>query len=140
MQRLPRILVVDDEARFRENLVRALHIEGFEAEGAENGFRALEKLMQNPFDVVLLDMKMPELSGEDTLFCIRERDLDCAVICLSGHVSLDDATAMIRQGAFDYLIKPASLEEIVEKVRLAHERRLVEKGEADASDIAPGTI
>jgi DNA-binding NtrC family response regulator len=130
-----KILVVDDEDRFRKTISRILTDKGYEVDEAQNGVVALEKLADGGFDVVLLDMKMPQLSGEETFKSILSQGFDVETVCLTGHVSAHDAMEMIRQGAFDYLLKPASVSEILQKVQQAVERKRVRNGEMDINDL-----
>jgi DNA-binding NtrC family response regulator len=130
-----RVLVVDDEDRFRKTISRILTDKGFDVDEAANGVDALDKLAQGGFDVVLLDMKMPQLGGEETFKSIVSQGLDVETICLTGHVSAQDAMEMIRQGAFDYLLKPASVAEILQKVQQAVERKRVRNGDMDITDL-----
>ncbi len=124
-----RILVVDDEERFRKSLIRILGENGHEVEGAADGLEAINKLAVGEYDVVLLDMKMPGLSGEETYNEIRLQGFDVETICLTGHVSIDDAMQLLQRGAFDYLLKPASVPDILESVRRAMEKKLLRNGE-----------
>jgi DNA-binding NtrC family response regulator len=130
-----KILVVDDEDRFRKTISRILSDKGYEVDEAPDGVVALEKLADGGFDVVLLDMKMPQLSGEETFKSIITQGFDVETVCLTGHVSAHDAMEMIRQGAFDYLLKPASVSEILQKVQQAVERKRVRNGEMDINDL-----
>jgi len=135
MEAKAKILVVDDEDRFRKTLTRMLKESGFQVDGAPDGLTALEKLEDGDFDVVLLDMKMPGLSGEETLQNILQQGFDVETICLTGHVSAEDVIKNIRHGAFDYLLKPASIPEILKAVRQALERKLLRSGEIGIHDL-----
>ncbi|BBD08154.1 response regulator [Desulfovibrio ferrophilus] len=123
MNKSIRVLVVDDEDRFRENIVRILNDCGLEAEGAEDGEQALNLVKEYEFDVILLDMKMPGLSGEGTLRSMRSTGIDAEVVVLTGHASVSGALSMMELGAFDYLLKPASVSEMLRKVKLAGEKK-----------------
>jgi DNA-binding NtrC family response regulator len=140
METKARVLVVDDEERFRKTLIRLLRESGFQVDGAPDGLAALEKLGDGDFDVVLLDMKMPGLSGEETLQKILEQNHDVEIICLTGHVSAEDVIKNIRHGAFDYLLKPASIPEILKAVQQALKRKLLRNGQIGIHDLltSPG--
>lgn len=133
-----RVLVVDDEERFRENIVRILCETGMDAEGAEDGDHALTLLEDVSFDVVLLDMKMPGLSGEETLRRMRGLDCQAEVVVLTGHASMSTALDMMQLGAFDYLLKPASVTDLVRKIRMAGEKKRLRDGKMDMLDILGG--
>ncbi|MEF2145258.1 MAG: response regulator [Desulfovibrionaceae bacterium] len=135
MEAKAKVLVVDDEDRFRENMVRLLNGQDMFAAGASSGLEALDVLQKEEFDVVLLDMKMPEMNGMQTLAAIRRLDLPLQVVVLSGHASVDDAMEMMGQGAFDYLIKPCATDRLVKKVRQAYLEKRVVQGKADIRDI-----
>jgi DNA-binding NtrC family response regulator len=119
----PSILVVDDEDRFRENLIKLLGIHGLSATGAESGQQALEILGSRQMDVVLLDVKMPGMSGLDVLAEIKKIDPMIEVIVLTGHASVDTAKEIIALGGYDYLLKPHGIEDLIAKVETAFEKR-----------------
>jgi DNA-binding NtrC family response regulator len=121
---LPRILLVDDEERFRTNLARMLTALGFEVATRDSGQGALDELARQPYDVVLLDMRMPEMSGLTTLAAIKQGHPDSEVIILTGHASVDAAAEIIRLGACEFLLKPCPIEEVVAKIETAYERKL----------------
>ncbi|MCP5142899.1 MAG: sigma-54-dependent Fis family transcriptional regulator [Gammaproteobacteria bacterium] len=106
------ILLVEDV------LTLALTYEGYLAKDpyhvtrVENGKDALDRLMNDPPDVVLLDLMLPDMDGRDILAWIRERDMDCAVIIITAHGSIDVAVHAMRNGAFDFLEKPFSAERL----------------------------
>lgn len=112
-----RILIVDDEEPVRRSLRKALAQEGLVIEDAANGEEALHLLAQAPFDLVLTDIRMSKISGLDLLAEIRERWPDLVVILLTGYASLESAIEALRQGAHDYLLKPASIHEVRASVR-----------------------
>lgn len=124
MNNQPRVLVVDDEERFRNNLIRLLESEGFPAEGAATGEDALNILGRQGFDVVLLDVKMPGLTGVGVMKEIHRREVPVEVIFLTGHASVDDAMEGLKQGAVDYLLKPCPRERLIPKVLSAYERKV----------------
>lgn len=128
MKRMIQVLVVDDENRFRKNIVKILGKCGGEAAGAEDGRVALQMAADREFDVILLDMKMPGLSGEETLKEMRAAGLKAEVLVLTGHASVSGALDMVELGAYDYLLKPADIPEMVKKIRLAGEKKLVREG------------
>lgn len=112
-----RILVVDDEQLIRENLSYILKKEGYEVEEAENGKIAYEKLVANPFDIVITDIEMPMMKGTELLEKIRRIDLQNAVIVITAFGSLDTAITALRNGASDYILKPVEFDELLIKVK-----------------------
>jgi DNA-binding NtrC family response regulator len=124
MAKLPRILLVDDEERFRTNLRKMLAAEGFAVSEVNSGQKALEELAVHAYDVILLDMRMPDMDGLATLAAIKERHPDPEVIILTGHASVDAAAEIIRLGAYEFLLKPCPIEEVVAKIETAYDRKL----------------
>jgi DNA-binding NtrC family response regulator len=122
------ILVVDDEAEIREGLDVLLSSEDFRVTLAETGQAGLDRLEQNPFDLLLLDVSLPDRSGIDLLREIRGRDPNLPVILITAYGSIDMARAAFKNGAHDYITKPWSNDELVSQVSLAIEgRRLREE-------------
>ncbi len=117
------ILVVDDEQDFLETLVKRLSKRNFSVRGAESGEQALEMLGQEAADVVLLDVRMPGMDGMQVLGEIKRRYPHTQVIILTGHASVESARDGISMGAFDYLMKPSTLDEIMVKIQEAHQAR-----------------
>lgn len=118
-----RVLLVDDEERFVLNLARLLEFRGFKVSTALDGFKALEALEKKDegFDVVVLDVKMPGMDGITTLGKIKKKFPDIEVIMLTGHATLESGLQCIREGAFDYLMKPCDIEDITKKIKEACE-------------------
>jgi DNA-binding NtrC family response regulator len=123
----PRILLVDDEERFRNTLQKLLAAQGLAVTAVESGQAALEALEAQPhqtFDVVLLDIRMPGLSGIQTLAAIKQLDPNLEVIMLTGHASMDAALKIIQLGAYDYLLKPCPTEELLLKIEAAYDKKV----------------
>ena len=118
-----KVLVVDDDTRFRDNAVRLLAAEGLTVFGVADGLEALELLQNNDYDVVVMDQRMPELSGVETLRALRMGGCKAEVIILTGHASVDDAVEGMNLGAAEYLLKPATTKRLVEKIMTAYERK-----------------
>jgi DNA-binding response OmpR family regulator len=125
--RVIRLLLVDDERRLVETLSKRLAARGYHVEGAYSGEEALELARTRPFDVVLLDVRLPGIDGRDTLRGLARVQPLAKVILLSGNASINAAVEGMRLGAFDYLLKPADLEEILAKVQSAFERKCLEE-------------
>ncbi len=118
-----RLLVVDDEDVTRRSLAEILRLEGYKVEAAEGGRAAIALLSKQAFDLVLLDLKMPDVDGLQVMRYIR-RDSEtsegvnnaAAIIMLTAHGSLESAIEALRQGASDYLLKPISPEALLHSV------------------------
>ncbi|MEJ5366571.1 MAG: response regulator [Desulfosoma sp.] len=124
MDRPPyRVLVVDDEADFLETLVRRLERRQVEAVGVPGGREALEALAERPFDVVVLDVRMPGMDGLEVLKAIKTRWPLVEVILLTGHASVESGLQGMQLGAFDYVMKPCKLTDLLPKIELAYERK-----------------
>ncbi len=115
-----RVLMVDDEDRFRETTARLLTHRGFETTIAANGEEAIEMLASQPQDVVVLDIKMPGLDGHQALSRIKERFPSTQVIMLTGHGSANSARAALAQQAYDYLSKPCDIDILTAKITAAY--------------------
>lgn len=114
-----RVLLVDDELPFVEALARRLARRDIEVLTATSGEEALRCLGANDVDVVVLDVKMPEMGGIETLRRMKRSYPRLEVIMLTGHATVESAIQGMRLGAFDYLMKPCGLEELVSKIFLA---------------------
>jgi len=124
----PNILLADDEERFRQNLQKMLRAHGLAVTAVGSGEEALAALAAQPYDVILLDVRMPGLSGLETLAALKANYPQTEVIVLTGHASVDTAAEIIRLGAFELLLKPCPVEEILAKIESAYERLLARRG------------
>lgn len=128
-----RVLVVDDEADFIETVVKRLQRRNLYVEGVLSGEEAVEKVKAGRFDVVLLDVKMPKMSGIEALRRIKEARPLIEVVMLTGHATVESGIEGMKLGAFDYLLKPMELDKIFEKLKDAYEKKhLQEKRIEDA--------
>ena len=107
-----KIIVVDDELSIRESLKGWLQQDGYQVETAAGGPEALAKNAANRFDIMLIDVKMPEMDGLTLLKKIKEIDSDIAIVMMTAHGAIRDAIEAIKLGAYDYLLKPFELEEL----------------------------
>ena len=122
-RRPPRILVVDDERSMRELLAIVLRREGYEVLLAENGRAAIELLEREPVDLLISDIKMPDLSGVDVLRAAKKIDQDILGIMITAFASTETAVEAMRLGACDYLSKPFDIDLLKMKVREKIENR-----------------
>lgn len=141
MTRKIHVLVVDDDNLLRKLVVEQLSRLDFDAEPAATGTDALENLREADYDVVLMDIMMPGLSGLDTLLEIRKLDDPPEVIMLTADTSLATGIEAMRHGAYDYLTKPATLDEMEAVIRKADEKRRLVKQNASLRAVvrAPST-
>jgi DNA-binding NtrC family response regulator len=124
MSSTPRLLLVDDEERFRTTLSKLLGVRGIPVAAVGSGEEALEELRSKPYDVILLDVRMPGMNGIEALAEIKKINPALEVIILTGHASVDAAVDIMKLGGYDYLLKPCSVDELMEKIDGAHERKL----------------
>jgi DNA-binding NtrC family response regulator len=136
---MPRVLVVDDDETIRDTLYELLS-EDYACQTAETAEKALARLDAEAFDVVLTDISMPGLSGLELLGHVRQKFPNTPVIIISGISDEEHAQGLIRLGAFDFLLKPFSLENVEKSVRRAvtYHKRLEEQTNA-ASDLDSDT-
>ena len=138
MGRKIRVMVVDDDVVLRRLVTEQVARMGFDSNATASGEEALAALGQSDFDVVLLDIRMPGMTGLDTLREVRRMEEPPEVIMLTADTSLPTGIEAMRLGAYDYLTKPATLDEIEAVIRKAEEkRRLVRQNFALRDAVAP---
>jgi len=118
-----RVFIVDDEDDFRETIVKRLNARKIQAEGAASGIKALEVLKEKDFDVIVLDVKMPDMDGIETLRHIKNMKPEIEVIMLTGHASVEFGLKGMQLGAFDYVMKPAPLNELLDTIGQAFNKK-----------------
>ena len=118
-----RILLVDDERDFVEMLSMRLREAGEDVKAAYDGRECIEKLQQNDFDVVILDIKMPGMDGIQTLRKIKIMYPLVEVVLLTGHGTTETAVEGMKLGAFDYLLKPADFDDLTSKLEGARKKK-----------------
>ena len=117
------MMLVDDEERFLSTTQKLLSKKGYEVLIATSGEEALENLTKHNIHVVILDVKMPGMDGVETLRAIKRRFPLVEVIMLTGHGTVESAVAGLKSGAIDYLMKPADINDLLEKAEEAFARR-----------------
>jgi len=139
---MSKILVIDDERSIRNALLEILEYEKFEVELAENGPEGLEKFSADNFDIVLCDIKMPEMDGIEVLEKLHETGKDVQVIMISGHGNVENAVEAIKKGAYDFIEKPLDLNRLLitvrnalDKTSLASENKVLKKKVSRAYDM-----
>lgn len=130
-----KILVIDDEEVVGESLRRTFQDDGYVIEIAHSGLEGLQKTRRDKFDLAIVDLKMPDISGLDVIKKIKEEQPDMMMVMITGYSTVDSATEALKTGVFDYLPKPFTPEEIsnvVEKALETKQRLTKEKQELDA--------
>jgi DNA-binding NtrC family response regulator len=123
MNNKERIMIVDDEKIVRESLYHWFMDEGYSVDTAESAEAALKKFDKDKFDLVLLDMKMPGMSGLELLPRLKQIDVDCFVILITAYASVPSAIQALKEGAFDYITKPVDPEELNHIVKNALQQK-----------------
>ena len=117
-----RVLLVDDERNLLDTLAKRLRQRKLDVLCADSGRKALEIVGEQDFDVVILDIRMPDMNGLDTLKAIKNVKPSTEVIMLTGIDDVELAIESIENGAFDHLVKPASIEELVDLIEFARKK------------------
>ncbi|KQV47699.1 MULTISPECIES: bifunctional diguanylate cyclase/phosphodiesterase [unclassified Duganella] len=120
----PRLLLVDDEARLLSSLYELLRVQGsYQLVTAASGAEALAHLSRQQFDLLLLDLRLPDMSGHDIMDFVNAREIDCDVIVMSGEAGIEAAIGALKRGAYDYLRKPYNPPELLKTVENALQKR-----------------
>jgi len=121
------ILVVDDEERMRNLLKKVLTKQGLSVQTSPNGIDALMKVEETPFDVILADIRMPEMNGIEVLKTVKETRPEIYVILMTAFGSIDSAVEAMKKGAYDYITKPFKMDEITIVIKKALEEKGLRK-------------
>ena len=133
-----RVLLVDDEEEFLETLVKRLKKRKLEVYSVNSGKDALNLLAETSVDVVVLDVKMPDMDGIETLREIKKLAPSVEVLMLTGHANVEVAMQGMELGAFDYLMKPMDIDELLYKLQDAYKKKWC-RGE-DAECALPSSL
>ena len=117
----PQILIIEDEKLIRWSLRQRFEEESYQVDEAETGSEGLDKLTDNLFDLVMLDYKLPDMTGLDVLRKVREKDQDIVVLMMTAYSNVEDAVEAMRLGAIDYVSKPFKMDALVLTVNKALE-------------------
>ncbi len=123
----PKVLVIDDEEIARVSCQRVLKREGVQVTLASSGREGLDLLLREPHDLVLVDLKMPEMDGVEVARRIRDYDKDIVVIIITGYATIESAVTVMKEGAYDYLPKPFTPDELLIVVRRGLEKRRLDQ-------------
>jgi DNA-binding response OmpR family regulator len=134
------LLIADDEDNTRDALIRGLQLMGYTTEGAADGRQVLNRLACGGIDLVLLDLRMPEVDGTVVMETICRDYPDLAVVVLTAYASLDSALTAIRTGVTDYLLKPQRIVDIEEAIRKALKQKLADQQRKRMIDVLDSTL
>ncbi|MEJ5358713.1 MAG: response regulator [Desulfobacterales bacterium] len=134
-----RVLFVDDEPDFLETLLKRMQKRNLAAFGAKSGEEALAWLAAHPADVVVLDVRMQGMDGIAALRAIKGAHPLIEVILLTGHANLEIARDCLQAGAFDYLMKPVNLDELLYKIEDAYQKKALQEKKIRSLEEVIGT-
>jgi DNA-binding NtrC family response regulator len=121
----PRVLLVDDEEKFLDVLSQRLGTRGIDAETSTSGEEALVKIKNRNFDAIVLDVMMPGIGGIETLKRIRKEYPELQIIMLTGQGTVGKAVEAMKEGAIEFMEKPADINKLLDKISEAKEKRLL---------------
>ena len=129
------LLLVDDEEEFVNYMTKRLKRHELEVHAYTNPVEALEKTEGRTYDVGLLDLRMPEMDGEELLNRLKERDPTIEIIILTGHGSVESAFRSAQVGAYEYLLKPCDFDDLVRSINRAYAKRIRALSDAKAKQV-----
>jgi DNA-binding NtrC family response regulator len=121
------LLIVDDEEQFLESMKKRLEVRDFNVTAVNRGEKAIEAARDHPVDIALVDLKMPGISGEETLLALKAEHDWMEVVILTGHGSTESAVECTKGGAYYYLQKPCELDRLLEVLLEAYKKRVMNK-------------
>ncbi|MDA0882009.1 MAG: sigma-54 dependent transcriptional regulator [Flavobacteriales bacterium] len=125
---MPQILIIDDEAAIRSTLKEILEYEDYQVDEAEDGANGLKKAMDQPYDIIFCDIKMPKMDGLEVLEKLKLAEVDSPIVMISGHGTVETAVEALKKGAYDFIEKPLDLNRILVTLRNATDQNaLVEE-------------
>ncbi|SRR6056297_811778 len=125
------LLFVDDEQDFLDSMKKQLEARGFRVIAVDRGEKALEAARAYELDTALVDLKMPGLDGEATLKALKKDHQWMEIVILTGHGSIDSAVESMKSGAYAYLQKPCRLEELLEVLKEAYKKKVMNKNKIE---------
>ena len=121
------LLIVDDEEQFLESISKSLELRDFNVISVNRGEKAIEAAKNNPIDIALVDLKMPGISGEETLKLLKQEHKWMEVVILTGHGDVDSAVECTKSGAYSYLQKPCELNQLLEVLQDAYKKKVMNR-------------
>lgn len=119
---MTKLLIIDDEIEFASTLCQRLNLRGIDTTDAHSGTEGLSQMKELVPDIIILDLKMPDMSGLDVLDSIKKHNPAIEVIMLTGHGSSAAGMEAMEKGAFNYIMKPVDLNELLENIKAATEK------------------
>jgi DNA-binding response OmpR family regulator len=135
-----RLLIVDDESYIRLVIAKALSLAGYHVEAVATGDEALALLAHSSFDLMLLDMLMPGMTGDEVLWRARELKPELLIIVLTGNATLENAIVAVKSAAADYLLKPTSIHQIIDAITKALQKRVAKMQKDYLGDVLGDTM
>jgi len=124
-----RMLLVDDEDDFRTTLANRLKLRNIDVTDAASGDEAIELVKQKSFDVAVIDVKMPGIDGIETLKQVKKIQPAMEIVMLTGHASIESGMEAMKLGAYDYVMKPCDIDELLTKAGDAYQHKLLKEKE-----------
>jgi DNA-binding NtrC family response regulator len=121
------LLIVDDEVQFLNSIRKSLEAREFNVIAVDRGEKAIEAARKNLIDIALVDLKMPGINGEETLKVLKAEHRWMEIVILTGHGTIDSAVECTKKGAFSYLQKPCSLEELLDSLKDAYKKKVMNR-------------
>lgn len=121
------LLIVDDEEQFLESISKSLELRSFNVIAVNRGEKAIEAAKNNRIDIALVDLKMPGISGQETLRLLKQQHEWMEVVILTGHGAIDSAVECTKSGAYSYLQKPCELSELLKALQNAYKKKVMNK-------------
>jgi DNA-binding NtrC family response regulator len=119
------LLIVDDEEQFLNSIRKSLELRDFNVIAVNRGDKAIEAAKTNPIDIALIDLKMPGISGEETLKRLKQENRWLEAVILTGHGAIDSAVECANLGAYSYLQKPCELNSLIEALQGAYKKNVM---------------
>jgi len=121
------LLIVDDEEQFLNSIKKSLEVREFNVTAVNRGEKAIQVAREIPIDIALIDLKMPGIDGEETLKELKKEHKWMEIVILTGHGSVNSAVECTKSGAYKYLQKPCELDELLEALKDAYQKRVMNK-------------
>ncbi len=129
------LLIVDDEKDFLNSITKSLEVRNFNVIAVTRGEKAIEAAKKTALDIALVDLKMPGMNGEDTLKALKKEHKWMEIVILTGHGTIDSAVECTKGGAYSFLQKPCELDELLDTLRSAYKKMLMNRKDMDEEKI-----
>ena len=120
-----RVLIVDDEKEFLEAMGERISARGMDVSTSISAKEALEKIEKESFDAIIMDFQMPGMDGIEAMKAIKAKKPELQIILLTGHASVKKGVEAMKEGALDYIEKPVDMDEITQKIKEAHDNKMI---------------